>query len=206
MKKTNKRFEYQKSERKNQIALAGLKVFCEKGYDNATVDDIVKKANCSHGLFYHYYKSKKEIFEEVLNSIRENKNQELFTEIDKIESYPEKLRFLTEHLFYELKNDENFAYHYYFFVSQMFTHKDKCPPPKKPDFKPPFMVLEEFFEKGQKKGEFSLTQSPKECARLYISIVQGATIGYVIAPKEVQKVMEFPSTDFIIDIFKKGVN
>ena len=35
---------------------------CEKGYDNATVDDIVKKAKCSHGLFYHYFKNKKEIF------------------------------------------------------------------------------------------------------------------------------------------------
>ena len=44
MPKTARQLEKIKAERKDQIVLAGLKVFCEKGYDGAKVDDIVKKA------------------------------------------------------------------------------------------------------------------------------------------------------------------
>ena len=43
-------------DRKELILNGALKVFCEKGYESTTVDDITKKAGCSHGLFYHYYK------------------------------------------------------------------------------------------------------------------------------------------------------
>ena len=57
MPKTARQLEKIKAERKDQIVLAGLKVFCEKGYDGAKVDDIVKKAGCSHGLFYHYFRN-----------------------------------------------------------------------------------------------------------------------------------------------------
>ena len=65
MPKTARQLEKIKAERKDQIVLAGLKVFCEKGYDGAKVDDIVKKAGCSHGLFYHYFRNKQEIFDEL---------------------------------------------------------------------------------------------------------------------------------------------
>ncbi len=51
MPKTARQLEKIKARRKEQIVLAGLKVFCEKGYEGAKVDDIVKKAGCSHGLF-----------------------------------------------------------------------------------------------------------------------------------------------------------
>ena len=57
-----------KPDRRDSIIVSGLKVFCEKGYDGTTVDDIVKKAGCSHGLFYHYFKSKKEVFDQVMKS------------------------------------------------------------------------------------------------------------------------------------------
>lgn len=55
-----------KESRKRELAIAGLKVFCEKGFDGATIEDIVKKAGCSHGLFYHYFKNKNEVFDETM--------------------------------------------------------------------------------------------------------------------------------------------
>jgi hypothetical protein len=36
-----------------------------------------------------------------------------------------------------------------------------------------------------------------------ISIIQGLTLGYVIAPREVRLKINFPSIDFIIDIFNE---
>lgn len=194
--------------RKRKLAIAGLKVFCEKGYEGATIEDIVKKAGCSHGLFYHYFKNKKEVFDETMRIKRENNSDDMLKQLDAQPNYLEKLRIIVNGMFYDLKNDENFAYYYYFFVSQCFTRKEKnVPPPPREDGKepppPPIVLFEKLFNDGQREGYFSDKHSPKDCARLFISIIQGATIGYVIAPKEIQKRMSLPDTDFILEIFKK---
>ncbi len=197
-----------KEARKKDIALAGLKVFCEKGFDGATIEDIVKKAGCSHGLLYHYFKNKKEVFDETMRINRERHNDDIQRQLDAQPNYLEKLRIIINGMFYDLKNDENFAYFYYFFVSQCFTRKEKnVPPPPLEDGKgpppPPIVLFEKIFYDGQREGYFSDKHSPKDCARLFISIIQGATIGYVITPKEMQKNMSLPDTDFILEIFKK---
>lgn len=207
MKETDKVPEGAKKTRKRDIALAGLKVFCEKGYDSATVEDIVRKAGCSHGLFYHYFKSKQEVFYETMKMEHEKSDGELLNKIDAEKDYNKKLRILIEDMFYKLKNDENFAYFYYFFVSVCFTGKRKntIPPPPKGEEKhePPIVRLEKLFIEGQKAGYFSDKHSAKECARLFFSIMQGATLGYVIAPKEIQSQMILPNIDYIIEIFQK---
>lgn len=195
-----------KEARKRELAIAGLKVFCEKGFDGATIEDIVKKAGCSHGLFYHYFKNKNEVFDETMRIHREKNNEELDKQLEKEKNYVEKLRIIINNMFYDLKNDENFAYFYYFFVSQCFTGKEKKLPPrddKQPPPEPPIMRFEKLFAEGQSAGDFSKKHSPKDCARLFISIIQGATLGYVIAPKELQKRMTLPDTDFILEIFSK---
>ena len=195
-----------KESRKRELAIAGLKVFCEKGFDGATIEDIVKKAGCSHGLFYHYFKNKNEVFDDTMRIHREKNSAEIDKQLEKEKNYVEKLRIIINNMFYDLKNDENFAYFYYFFVSQCFTCKEKKLPSrddKQPPPEPPIMRLEKLFAEGQAAGDFSDKHSPKDCARLFISIIQGATLGYVIAPKELQKRMTLPDTDFILEIFSK---
>jgi AcrR family transcriptional regulator len=41
---------------------AGTKVFAERGYHAARVDDVVKRARTSHGTFYLYFASKEDLF------------------------------------------------------------------------------------------------------------------------------------------------
>ena len=50
------------TDRKNQILEAAFKVFVQKGYSKATMDDIVDSSGLSKGALYHYYKSKKDLF------------------------------------------------------------------------------------------------------------------------------------------------
>ena len=56
-----------KDERKEQILNAALLVLVEKGYESSRVDDIVEKAGLSKGAIYWYYKSKKEIYLDLVN-------------------------------------------------------------------------------------------------------------------------------------------
>lgn len=191
--------------RKNNLVLSALKVFCEKGYHSATINDIVKKAKCSHGLFYHYFNNKKELFDAVCEARGIDMMDFLDRVLEDNSSFIDKLYKLTEYTFNNIKNDEIFAYRYYFFVSNVFAKAEQnILPPK--DKVPPHIKIFEFFNKGINAGDFSNKYSAKDCARLYNSIIQGATLNFILYPKEFKKDFHFPSIDFIVDIFKKGDN
>ncbi len=189
-------------DRKNQITLAALKVFCEKGYGGATVNDIVKKAKCSHGLFYHYFTSKKQIFE----AVTEIRGKHIMAFLDQVllEQTPfiEKLYKLTEYTFQNIKNDEIFAYRYYFFLSTIFNKAESGELPPK-DKISPHQRMTAFFEEGINRKEFSDKYPAAECAKLYNSIIQGTTLSFILCPKEFKRNFKFPMIEFIVDVFKK---
>ena len=62
----NKKLKHQ---RENQIMNAALLVAVEKGYSNSRMDDIVKESQLSKGALYWYYKSKKEVYLGVIESL-----------------------------------------------------------------------------------------------------------------------------------------
>ena len=191
--------------RKNKLILSGLKVFCKNGYDGATINDIVKNAKCSHGLFYHYFDNKKELFDAVC----EMRANDMMFFLDKVLAeninYVDKLIRLTEYTFNNMKKDEIFAYKYYFFVSRIFEKAEKNIMPPKKDGTPPHLRMQEFFRSGIENGDFHDRYSPKDCARLYNCIIQGATLSFILYPKELKKSFNFPPIQFIADIFKKEI-
>lgn len=192
----------QKEARKQKIVECALKVFCDKGYDGSTINDIVKKAKCSHGLFYHYFENKKAIFDAV-SEARGRSIMDFLDEVINTEfTYVDKLKHLTEYTFDNMKKDEIFAYRYYFFLSTIF-HKAESgvlPPKNKV---PPHVRMSAFFKAGMDSGEFSDKYSPEECARLYNCILKGATLNFLLCPKEFKQNFKFPPIDFVLDVFKK---
>ena len=204
MNATETRAAKLKEERKQLIVQSALKVFCEKGYDGATINDIVKKAKCSHGLFYHYFDTKKDIFDTVMEKRGKNMMDFLDEVLKEKDCYVDKLRKLTEYTFDNMKKDEIFAYRYYFFVSTVFVKAESGElPPKKSGKVPPHIRMYSFFEEGIKRGEFKDKYPPDESAKLYNSIIQGATLNFILCPKEFKHNFKFPMIDYIVDIFKK---
>jgi AcrR family transcriptional regulator len=57
----------QKREREGDILKAAKKVFAEKGYYEASIDDIIREADIARGTFYLYYTGKRAIFDAILN-------------------------------------------------------------------------------------------------------------------------------------------
>ena len=57
-----------KDERREQILKAALKVFALRGFAATKISDIAKEAHLSHGLVYHYFASKEEIFFELVHT------------------------------------------------------------------------------------------------------------------------------------------
>ena len=208
MPKTDKQLEELKNQRKAQIIGAALKVFCEKGFESTSIDDVCKKAGVSHGLFYHYFENKKTLFHEVIMRKRRIIHDDLLKEIDSLSSHREKLRLIINALFDNMKTDDNAPYYFYLFVSGSFNHKDKHLPPHPKCDKPKKHfrdVFKEIILSGQNCGEFRSDYSYEEYAKLLHAIIQGSTLAYIVSPKELQKKLSFPDVDMILDIFSKGV-
>jgi len=53
--------------RKNQILEAAMEVITQNGYENSRMDDVVKLSNMSKGAIYWYYKSKKDLYLDLVN-------------------------------------------------------------------------------------------------------------------------------------------
>jgi AcrR family transcriptional regulator len=85
MNKINLRKErelHRKEENRDFILQAAEKIFVQKGYRLATVDDIAEKAQFSKATLYRYFESKSDIFFEVIH----NSFGEIYIGIKKIQS------------------------------------------------------------------------------------------------------------------------
>lgn len=60
-----------KPTKKDLLLEAGLDIFYEKGFERATIDDIVSRANCGKGTFYRYFTGKEALFEALENRFRD---------------------------------------------------------------------------------------------------------------------------------------
>lgn len=53
---------------KDRIINSAYEIFSTKGFDKTTIGEIIKKAECSKGGFYHHFKSKEEILEVIISN------------------------------------------------------------------------------------------------------------------------------------------
>ena len=84
--------EYQ-NDKKDLIMASALRVMTEKGYYGSTMDDIVLDSKMSKGAIYHYYKSKKEVYLGVIESL-EYKYTQVFAEVNTEDTNKRKLKSL----------------------------------------------------------------------------------------------------------------
>lgn len=90
MKKKNLREErkkHRKEENKISILKAGEKVFAQKGYSLATMDDVAQEAQFSKATLYSYFKSKNEIFFEIIL----NSHEEVIQKLRKLQGKEEEI-------------------------------------------------------------------------------------------------------------------
>ncbi|MCC2372031.1 TetR/AcrR family transcriptional regulator [Bacillus cereus group sp. MYBK222-1] len=59
--------EYEK--RRKEILETAERLFITKGYTKTTVNDILKEIGIAKGTFYHYFKSKEEVMDEIIMRI-----------------------------------------------------------------------------------------------------------------------------------------
>jgi len=83
-----------KEARLEEILIAAEQVFCEVGFEAATVAEIARRAGVVEGNVYRYVKSKRELLARVISEWYSRKNDELEEELAQIASVRSRLRYL----------------------------------------------------------------------------------------------------------------
>ena len=80
------------AQRRDQILHAARDVFKEKGYESATISEIVRKAGVAQGTFYLYFESKKSVVIELARQPMAEMAEKLMKVLNGSEPFEELLR------------------------------------------------------------------------------------------------------------------
>ena len=89
-----------KAERRNRIERASLEEFYQKGFENASMREIAKKAQISTSNLYNYFESKEELFYEITDEIYQKINNLFFQLInaEKVVGVPKFFEQITDRI------------------------------------------------------------------------------------------------------------
>lgn len=199
MPKTAKQFQEIKDERRNLILVTSLRLFAVRGYDSTTISDITTAAACSHGLFYHYFSSKEEVFHVLIeNSLEKSSRPDLVSHLDREKDSPTLIiRAGLSWVLSELvKPDSDFPYYLYIFLNIHFQKTIPAPRKANAQRKHPFLIVRDLVKRGQEIGEFE-KGDPNEYAMILFALLRGITYARVTTPQE----FHAPSVDVILNLF-----
>lgn len=187
-----------KDKRREQILSVALKIFARNGLAATKISDIALAAGISQGLIYHYYKSKEDIFVELIGFAFDRINQACLW----LESQPlppaEKIEFAIRELLRLLDEDENAA-RYHLLIAQA-TATEAIPNEAKKIIKLkntlPYESIERIMAAGQNEGTIKQNNT-RELALVFWTSINGLAIYKAIHGKK----FKAPDASILINMF-----
>ena len=190
--------EQVRDERREQILSAALKVFAKKGFAATKISDIVGRGGMSHGLVYHYFRSKEEIFYALFKRAMETSAQSILM-VDAMKLTPlEKVRQTARYILGAMEGHEDSAYYF-----MMVVHASVMDVPE--EIK---MLLDEsntalgtfakILAEGQRTGEIA-EGDPAGMAMTFFAAIEGLAI-YKLAIAD----FRMPDPELLVRMLQKS--
>jgi len=148
---------------RSRIVSAAWKLFYEQGYENTTVEEIIRVSGTSKGSFYHYFDGKDALLG-TLSSLFDEKYQELEASLDASMPALDKLLFLNRELFGMIENSISMELLTRLLSTQLITSGGKHLLDKNRFY---YKLLRRIISEGQASGELSSASSISEMVKLY---------------------------------------
>jgi AcrR family transcriptional regulator len=179
-----------------KIRVAGLKLFAVKGLVATSIVDISETAGISTGLIYHYYKSKEELYAELVTTAITGANTAVREIAEMSVSPREKTVLLAQEILKQIMMDECVAY-FYVFMPQVLLNKN---PSRKVQalLKDAYVTIDKIKEivvDGQQTGEIK-EGNPEALAILFCATITGLCTYKLIMGKE----FALPRAEMLTDI------
>ena len=193
------RKEREKERRRQQIMVAAKRVFTEKGFNKATMEDIAQEAELSPGTLYLYFKNKDDILVQFF-SFRTKQVFESFREaVDGAETSTDKLRHLVRRHLTEFQRDKDGAV-----VYQVETHQNsRLAEAQIREMSKMYRdLISEIIEQGQQEGAIRKDLYVGLVKRFIIGAVDEVINTWLHAEEEYDLVS---MADPLVELFIKGI-
>lgn len=186
--------EEQKEQRREKILSSALELFVLNGFSATKITDIAKRASMSTGLLFHYFESKEQLYEVLVQMGVEGTKYPLQIQRD---SVVEQLKLFVTQLFNQMKVNKKIAY---FFVLMADAQRSKGIPITAQELACSVNTIEAFallLKQGQADGKIR-EGNPLALSNAFWCSIQGIAQQYVVQPE-----MELPEPEWILAIIKK---
>jgi len=159
--------ELKHNAKKKELVDTAEKLFLEKGYEETSIEDILKATALSKGGFYHYFKSKDEILAESISNFAERLLKELepIIEDPKLNALEKLNRFMERKVASQKQKKEMITYLVMLMQSDFVLYKYCMIIVQK--YIDPFARI---IEQGVKEGIFNV-EFPRETADILLRAV-----------------------------------
>ena len=148
---------------KGRIIQAAWRLFYQQGYDDTTVDEIIRDSGTSRGSFYHYFEGKDALLSSV-SFLFDQKYEELMETMDPDMDCFDQLMYLNRELFAMIENSISLDLLARLYSSQLVTRGDKHLLDHNRTY---YKLLRQIVTEGQKKGELREDVSVNEIVKAY---------------------------------------
>ena len=148
---------------KRRIVDAAWELFYEKGYDDTTVDDIIRLSDTSKGSFYYYFSGKDALLD-TLSTLLDEYYANLEEELDENMNSFDKLMFLNykSHLFMETKSDVTLLASLY--ATQLIAKGERNLLDQNRTY---YRLISRIVEEGHVRNQISREKSIQEITKYY---------------------------------------
>jgi AcrR family transcriptional regulator len=202
------RKEREKGRRRQQIMVAAKRVFSNKSFNKATMEDIAKEAELSPGTIYLYFKNKEELFASLSLRILHYMNIRLeHVHNEKYEGPQQKLTALKEAL-YEVYEFDPLVLINMFHLQSSETLKNLSShllSDIKELSRNSFRSMSKVFEEGMEKGVF-IERHPVALADIVWALFSGVVL-WEESKRLIDSKKDFlkPTLEIAFEIFSRGI-
>ncbi len=200
MARSEKLNQKMKDERREEILQNALAVFASKGFAGAKITDISARSGFSQGLIYHYYKSKEEIFTELISTSFDKLN-EAAKILEKMPLPPEaKISMALKKLISDMEDDDNRSKLHLLIAQASLSESIPAETKKviREKNRLPYEVIARIISLGQIEGTIR-DGDPDQLATLFWTSLIGLAINRSVHPDHYKKA----DTDILLRMFIK---
>jgi len=183
---SERRREREKEQRRSAILRAARKEFFEKGFRAVTVDSIARRSELSKGAIYLYFKSKEEIYAQILLRDIDKFHEKVVSLLDPSRSASDNLRRYAEvYAAFFISDRELFR----IFMNFMIQHNPVNFTPNINDHivkstNQTVVIIEQILQMGIERGEFPGCRDVRVCRNALWGLLNGIIALHLFTGRE----------------------
>ena len=166
---------------KSSIINTAWRLFYENGYDNTTVEEIVRQSKTSKGSFYHYFDGKDSLLMSSLSLLFDEKYEELKETIPEDMNSFEKLIYLNQGLFEMIESRIALDLLAKLYSMQLVSSTDRYLLDYNRVY---YRLIRKIIAEGQERGEITQSVSVNEIVKLYAMLERALLYDWCICNGE----------------------